>query len=1051
MSLGSGTDLAAANDGSLFITDHRNLFIQGNARSSRIRVIDPTNIINTFAGRLVLANEVPPLNSGEKGPATGVPVGNGPIELAPDGALYTTQQFRIPGIERVSRGLPAFDGSPILLASGDGSQIFSFTAQGRHLTTRDALTGSSIHRFEYDDEGLLRAVVDGDGLRTTVERRADGFATAIVAPNGQRTSSLGITDGNLTTITTPGNEIHRFGYRPGGLLARYQRPHGPEYIYNYDAAGRLIGTEDPAGGGLTLGVVSQPRLHRTTITTAMGHVTRKTWEKLATKDYRWTKTLPDGTVSVREERPDGTVTLLAANGTRVVSGTAPDPRFGMDTPFSREVTVTTPGGTVSTVTRTRAVQTAAGNPTTLVSQTETLTVNGRTTTGTFDARTGAMEIRSPMGRRTEYRLDAQGRMTTAQHGGLEPISFSYDGRGRLSAVVVGSTPSASRRTTVDYDALDRISSVLSAVGGVDSFSYDDSNRLIQRRLPSSATLDFGYDAGGNLTSLTPPGKASHLFDYSPVDLTARYRPPALETATETTYLHNPDREPTLIVRPDGTSLSFDYDPKGRLGTLSYPEGQVSYGYHPTSGLITAMDSQVGSLRFTYDGTLPTSEAWSGVVTGSMSRTYDGALRVASESVNGSSTVSFGYDADGLLVSAGALSIARNPTHGMVDGTTLAGVTDTRSYNQFGELASHQTRHGGTPLFHETITRRDGFGRIEEKTETVAGTNTRWAYSYDLAGRLWQVMRDDVLVSTYIYDGNGNRTSAPGVTSPPTVDAQDRLLTYGRYSYTYTPSGSLATKTEIGTGSVTRYRSDALGNLLQVDLPDGRVVEYVIDPQNRRVAKKVNGTVTRRWLYRGQRDVVLETDGAGAQSRFVDGRYFTRGGATYRMVRDHLGSVRLIVDANSGAVMQRLDYDEYGQVLLDTNPGFQPMGFAGGMWDPDTGLVRFGARDYDPETGRWTSKDPIGFAGGDSISMPTPATIRSTSSIPAAFRSSRRSETSWVRPRALSSGAWPSLRCWRLGALWPRSRPWQLSLMAATSSAPLSTKPSPGRTRGQESS
>jgi RHS repeat-associated protein len=53
------------------------------------------------------------------------------------------------------------------------------------------------------------------------------------------------------------------------------------------------------------------------------------------------------------------------------------------------------------------------------------------------------------------------------------------------------------------------------------------------------------------------------------------------------------------------------------------------------------------------------------------------------------------------------------------------------------------------------------------------------------------------------------------------------------------------------------------------------------------------------------------------------------------------------------------------VLNDTAPGFQPFGFAGGLYDLDTGLMRFGARDYDPVTGRWTAKDPIGWAGHSS--------------------------------------------------------------------------------------
>ena len=67
--------------------------------------------------------------------------------------------------------------------------------------------------------------------------------------------------------------------------------------------------------------------------------------------------------------------------------------------------------------------------------------------------------------------------------------------------------------------------------------------------------------------------------------------------------------------------------------------------------------------------------------------------------------------------------------------------------------------------------------------------------------------------------------------------------------------------------------------------------------------------------------------------------------------------------SAGTVVQRMDYDVWGNVTNDTNPGFQPFGFAGGIYDRDTGLTRFGARDYDPETGRWTAKDPIGLAGG----------------------------------------------------------------------------------------
>ncbi len=134
---------------------------------------------------------------------------------------------------------------------------------------------------------------------------------------------------------------------------------------------------------------------------------------------------------------------------------------------------------------------------------------------------------------------------------------------------------------------------------------------------------------------------------------------------------------------------------------------------------------------------------------------------------------------------------------------------------------------------------------------------------------------------------------------------------------------------------------------------------------------MNGTLTQGWLYQDQLNPIAKLDGSGnVIARFIYGSrpnvpdYMVKNSDTYRIVSDHLGSPRLIVNTSNGTIAQRIDYDEFGNITQDTNPGFQPFGFAGGLYDNDTKLVRFGARDYDAETGRWTGKDPIRFEGGD---------------------------------------------------------------------------------------
>jgi RHS repeat-associated protein len=161
-------------------------------------------------------------------------------------------------------------------------------------------------------------------------------------------------------------------------------------------------------------------------------------------------------------------------------------------------------------------------------------------------------------------------------------------------------------------------------------------------------------------------------------------------------------------------------------------------------------------------------------------------------------------------------------------------------------------------------------------------------------------------------------------------------------------------------------------LIAVQLPDGRLIEYVTDGRNRRIGKMVNGVLVKQWLYRDQLKPVAELDGSGnLVAEFIYGTkanvpdLVIRGGVTYRTVSDQLGSPVLAVNSGSSSdVPFQANYAAFGdRMLVAGTDDWMPFGFAGGIYDPDTKLTRFGARDFEPIIGRWVSKDPIRFAAG----------------------------------------------------------------------------------------
>src|SRR4030095_1709117 len=131
--------------------------------------------------------------------------------------------------------------------------------------------------------------------------------------------------------------------------------------------------------------------------------------------------------------------------------------------------------------------------------------------------------------------------------------------------------------------------------------------------------------------------------------------------------------------------------------------------------------------------------------------------LSAETVNTEPPVLFAYDNDGLLTQAGDLTLTYNSSNQQLAGTTLQTVTDSFTYNSYGEVVAYTAMFGSTVLFDVSYV-RDNLGRITAKTETIENETNTFEYGYDSLGQLTSVTIDSVLARQYVYDANGNRVA-----------------------------------------------------------------------------------------------------------------------------------------------------------------------------------------------------------------------------------------------------------------------------------------------------
>ncbi|XGC79700.1 RHS repeat domain-containing protein [Bdellovibrio bacteriovorus] len=855
--------------------------------------------------------------------------------------------------------------------------------EGKFYFKNEELTHTQLLNTSSYEGNIFAGFVDssGDSYFFTQDRRF--IAAAYPATEILATLSY-LPNGKLETVTLPNGAKYVMTYNAEGRLSSFRRPLGKLSYFEYDSEGNLLKDSSSSGRSISIQTKYDQTKGRLDVVSTTGNGIKNTaltyGSKGTTTRYRYSDYGGQSySTSVFNSNTHEVYDLYGGHTKLQLKDSA---KWGAHTQYSAFDTFT--AGPL--LIKKQEVQELRGAVilTSVFLQGDS---KRKYEFMTLDkpGQFGKL-VKSPMGREYAQVINDNGQPTMQMIGRDNKVSwahgFSYDSAGKLTEYKNGDSRVVA---TFNYTSSRLLEKITDGLGNVTEFSYDTMKRLSKIRYATGSVTEFSYDLEGNLTGIKPPGRPFHDFLYNMGELVGAYNPPVLAGQhTDLEYKYDDDDRISEILVGGNLVSSYKYGPnESRLieNKNSHTSVEINYAQNqnklPTD-LISSLKTSDGVVtNYSYLWKLPlTTDTKTSSFSSSVRYKYNTDATLSAIEVAGSdgkySSNSFSYDLDGFVTKSGNSSFGldivgriQNSTHGLVKGQIL--------YNPNGSVSSETYSVNGKTI-NNVVYSRDVLERILSVTSKVPSQTI--SYSYDKVGRLVSVQNGNIR-REYIYDENGNRIEfkSGNISIKGKYDDQDRLISYGANQYEYSNFGSLTKRVELRPLTqnplITEYNYDSIGNLRSVKLPDGRLIEYIIDGQNRRIGKKINGKVVQAFIFQSKYQIAAELDGAGKIiRRFIYGAkinipdYVIVGGREYRIISDIVGTPKLIVEASTGKIVETLNYDEFGVSVDGKHSSYLPFGFAGGVNDRDTGLVRFGARDYSPEAGRWTGKDPIIFNGGD---------------------------------------------------------------------------------------